>query len=88
MYYSELMNILKFDFCHTYFIRCESARPARNWCTSHGNITGNVCDECIVPFDERMRARWPKWLEREFTDRKVRGSNPTSATRLPLSRLG
>ncbi|KER24809.1 hypothetical protein T265_14332, partial [Opisthorchis viverrini] len=32
--------------------------------------------------------RWLKWLEREFTDRKVRGSNPTSATRLPLSRLG
>ncbi|KER27564.1 hypothetical protein T265_05383 [Opisthorchis viverrini] len=33
-------------------------------------------------------ARWPKWLEREFTDRKVRGSNLTSASRLPLSRLG
>ncbi|KER25018.1 hypothetical protein T265_14287, partial [Opisthorchis viverrini] len=33
-------------------------------------------------------ARWSKWLERGFTDRKVRGSNPTSATRLPLSRLG
>ncbi|KAG5454288.1 hypothetical protein CSKR_113009 [Clonorchis sinensis] len=33
-------------------------------------------------------ARWPKWLERESTDRKVRGSNPTSASRLPLSRLG
>ncbi|KAG5452702.1 hypothetical protein CSKR_102129 [Clonorchis sinensis] len=33
-------------------------------------------------------ARWLKWLEREFTDRKVRGSNPTSASRLPLSRLG
>ncbi|KER22525.1 hypothetical protein T265_14831, partial [Opisthorchis viverrini] len=32
--------------------------------------------------------KWPKWLEREFTDRKVRGSNPTSASRLPLSRLG
>ncbi|KAG5449469.1 Interferon regulatory factor 4 [Clonorchis sinensis] len=29
-----------------------------------------------------------KWLEREFTDRKVRGSNPTSTSRLPLSRLG
>ncbi|KAG5441457.1 hypothetical protein CSKR_107637 [Clonorchis sinensis] len=29
-----------------------------------------------------------QWLEREFTDRKVRGSNPTSASRLPLSRLG
>ncbi|KAG5446370.1 hypothetical protein CSKR_110252 [Clonorchis sinensis] len=31
---------------------------------------------------------WLKWLEREFTDRKVRGSNPTSASRHPLSRLG
>ncbi|KAG5445464.1 hypothetical protein CSKR_103724 [Clonorchis sinensis] len=27
-------------------------------------------------------------LERERTDRKVRGSNPASASRLPLSRLG
>ncbi|KAG5441296.1 hypothetical protein CSKR_111696 [Clonorchis sinensis] len=33
-------------------------------------------------------ARWRKWLEGEFTDRKVRGSNPTSASRFPLSRLG
>ncbi|KER20885.1 LOW QUALITY PROTEIN: hypothetical protein T265_15226 [Opisthorchis viverrini] len=32
--------------------------------------------------------RWLKWLEREFIDRKVRGLNPTSASRLPLSRLG
>ncbi|KER24476.1 hypothetical protein T265_07845 [Opisthorchis viverrini] len=32
--------------------------------------------------------RWLKWLERKFTDRKVRGSNQTSASRLPLSRLG
>ncbi|KER33773.1 hypothetical protein T265_12543, partial [Opisthorchis viverrini] len=31
---------------------------------------------------------WPKWLEREFTDRKIRGSNPTYVSRLPLSRLG
>ncbi|KAG5442903.1 hypothetical protein CSKR_107392 [Clonorchis sinensis] len=28
------------------------------------------------------------WLEREFTDRRVRGSNPTSASRLSMSRLG
>ncbi|KAG5450410.1 tRNA-specific adenosine deaminase 2 [Clonorchis sinensis] len=35
-----------------------------------------------------LGARWPKWLERESTDRKVRGSNPASASRLPLSRLG
>ncbi|KER26763.1 hypothetical protein T265_06047 [Opisthorchis viverrini] len=27
-------------------------------------------------------------LEREFADRKVRGSNPTSVSQLPLSRLG
>ncbi|KAG5443701.1 hypothetical protein CSKR_104616 [Clonorchis sinensis] len=33
-------------------------------------------------------ARRPNWLEREPTDRNVRGSNPTSASRLPLSRLG
>ncbi|KAG5452035.1 hypothetical protein CSKR_110643 [Clonorchis sinensis] len=32
--------------------------------------------------------RQPQRLERERTDRKVRGSNPTSASRLPLSRLG
>ncbi|KAG5453186.1 hypothetical protein CSKR_112747, partial [Clonorchis sinensis] len=33
-------------------------------------------------------ARWPKWSERGFTDRKVCGSNPTSTSRLPLSRIG
>ncbi|GAA55779.1 Ras-related GTP-binding protein D, partial [Clonorchis sinensis] len=38
--------------------------------------------------DPDTLARCPKWLEREFTDRKVRGSNPTSNSRLPLSRLG
>ncbi|KAG5448105.1 hypothetical protein CSKR_111617 [Clonorchis sinensis] len=34
-----------------------------------------------------MGARWFKWLERESTDRKVRGSNPASAPGLPMSRL-
>ncbi|KER19745.1 hypothetical protein T265_11557 [Opisthorchis viverrini] len=33
-------------------------------------------------------ARWLKWLERESTDRKVRCSNTTSASRLLLSRFG
>ncbi|KER31317.1 hypothetical protein T265_02375 [Opisthorchis viverrini] len=42
----------------------------------------------FLQFTGDEAARWLKWLEREFTDRKVRGSNPTSATRLPLSRLG
>ncbi|KER24500.1 hypothetical protein T265_14416, partial [Opisthorchis viverrini] len=36
----------------------------------------------------KLGARWPKWLECEFTDRKVRGSNPTSISQPPLSRLG
>ncbi|KAG5453579.1 hypothetical protein CSKR_109533 [Clonorchis sinensis] len=31
-----------------------------------------------------QKTRRPKWLERELTDRKVRGSNPTCASRLPL----
>ncbi|KER22966.1 LOW QUALITY PROTEIN: hypothetical protein T265_14741 [Opisthorchis viverrini] len=44
-----------------------------------------VIDSCILV---HSGARWPNWLEREFTDRKVRGSSPTSASRLPLSRLG
>ncbi|KER22206.1 LOW QUALITY PROTEIN: hypothetical protein T265_14909 [Opisthorchis viverrini] len=33
-------------------------------------------------------SRWLIWLEHEFTDRKVRGSNPTCMSRLPLFRLG
>ncbi|KAG5449348.1 hypothetical protein CSKR_108412 [Clonorchis sinensis] len=33
-------------------------------------------------------ARCLKWLERESTDLKVRGSSPASASRLPLSRFG
>ncbi|KER30905.1 hypothetical protein T265_02720 [Opisthorchis viverrini] len=36
----------------------------------------------------KARTRWTKWLERQFTDRKVRGSNLTSAPRLLPSRLG
>ncbi|KAG5447576.1 hypothetical protein CSKR_101342 [Clonorchis sinensis] len=39
-------------------------------------------------YQQESGARWLKWLEREFTDRKVRGSNPTSASRLHLPRLG
>ncbi|KER24046.1 hypothetical protein T265_14508, partial [Opisthorchis viverrini] len=42
---------------------------------------------CSALTPPKLGARWPKWLEREFTNRKVRGSNPPSATRLPLSRL-
>ncbi|KAG5447046.1 hypothetical protein CSKR_108894 [Clonorchis sinensis] len=37
---------------------------------------------------QRTKDEIVQWLEREFTDRKVRGLNLTSACRLPLSRLG
>ncbi|KAG5448124.1 hypothetical protein CSKR_106376 [Clonorchis sinensis] len=48
------------------------------------------CRDVELCFQSRTfrSARWLNWLEREFTDREVRGSNPTSASRLPLSRLG
>ncbi|KAG5446221.1 hypothetical protein CSKR_112499 [Clonorchis sinensis] len=36
---------------------------------------------------KRSPTSW-MWLEREFTDRKVRSSNLTSASQLPLSRVG
>ncbi|KER27804.1 hypothetical protein T265_05225 [Opisthorchis viverrini] len=42
----------------------------------------------FIPLINVRGARWSSGPEREFTDRKVRGSNPTSASRLPLSRLG
>ncbi|KAG5455281.1 hypothetical protein CSKR_113441 [Clonorchis sinensis] len=42
----------------------------------------------ILSLIHPVGARCLKWIDREFTDRKVRGSNPTSASRLPLSRLG
>ncbi|GAA53134.1 DC-STAMP domain-containing protein 2 [Clonorchis sinensis] len=38
-------------------------------------------------FEGELGTRWLKWLEREFTDRQIRDSNPTSAYRLPLSRF-
>ncbi|KAG5442256.1 hypothetical protein CSKR_100159 [Clonorchis sinensis] len=52
---------------------------ARHWKGDPPNFT--IRRDTLFP-------RWLKWLEREFTDRKVRGSNRTSASRLPLSRLG
>ncbi|KAG5453247.1 hypothetical protein CSKR_108454 [Clonorchis sinensis] len=37
--------------------------------------------------DNRLVTKLFLWLEHEFTGRKVRGSNPASASRIPLSRL-
>ncbi|KAG5452999.1 hypothetical protein CSKR_109419 [Clonorchis sinensis] len=50
--------------------------------------TGRGSQRIFSNLMSAVGARWLKRLEREFTDRKVRGSNPTSASRLNLSRLG
>ncbi|KER28586.1 hypothetical protein T265_13551, partial [Opisthorchis viverrini] len=56
-----------------------------------GHVIYGMLETVITVLQTIVRhigTRWPKWLEREFADRKVRGSNPTSVSRLPLSRLG
>ncbi|KAG5450703.1 hypothetical protein CSKR_102923 [Clonorchis sinensis] len=58
-------------------------RPSRNISPSESRCAVYFC--VLIGTAE---AGWLKWLEREFNNRKVRGSNPTSASRLPLSRLG
>ncbi|KER32613.1 hypothetical protein T265_01302 [Opisthorchis viverrini] len=48
----------------------------------------NSCYTDKYLFDTRLWGEMAHWLEREFPDQKVCDSNPTSASRLPLSRLG
>ncbi|KAG5455047.1 hypothetical protein CSKR_100956 [Clonorchis sinensis] len=55
-----------------------------NYLSQSGGIVGPNPDTARLG-RHRMGCRWQ---ECESTDRKVRGSNPTSASRLPLSRLG
>ncbi|KAG5453399.1 hypothetical protein CSKR_110027 [Clonorchis sinensis] len=43
-----------------------------------------ACEPSCLVRDSEMA----QWLERKFTDRKIRGSNPTFACQLPLSSLG
>ncbi|KAG5445308.1 hypothetical protein CSKR_105793, partial [Clonorchis sinensis] len=52
-----------------------------------GSISAIDIDRSPFPILSPAK-RMDQWLERKFTDRKVCGSNPTSASRLPLSRLG
>ncbi|KAG5443926.1 hypothetical protein CSKR_100824 [Clonorchis sinensis] len=54
----------------------------------YGRILSSLSKKCPIVHYRGQGTRWSKWLEREFTDRKVRNSNPNSASRLPLSRLG
>ncbi|KER30782.1 hypothetical protein T265_02825 [Opisthorchis viverrini] len=62
-------------------------RPISMGTTKAVIISGRK-NPAVKTLGQVWQARWPKWLEHEFTDRKVRGSNPTSVFRLPLSRLG
>ncbi|KAG5452037.1 hypothetical protein CSKR_110645 [Clonorchis sinensis] len=55
-------------------------------CLQHA--LGSLLVQVWCVCETQQGTRWLKWLEREFTDRKFRGSNPTSASRLSLSRLG
>ncbi|KAG5451760.1 hypothetical protein CSKR_109191 [Clonorchis sinensis] len=58
----------------------ESTRTSYiNRSTEGGAIDFDSCDGTC---------QMAQWLEREFTDRKIRGSNPASASRFPLFRLG
>ncbi|KER28603.1 hypothetical protein T265_13553, partial [Opisthorchis viverrini] len=65
------------------------------WITKlHRNMNGYlvcVAQNGVLPDDTttlELSVRWGEMAEvPEFTDRKVRGLSPTSATRLPLSRL-
>ncbi|KER26991.1 hypothetical protein T265_05896 [Opisthorchis viverrini] len=63
------------DSCNTLADMSPEASTTAEIPSGHSNLDGG-------------RASWLRWLEREFTDRKIRGSNPTSASGLPLSRLG
>ncbi|KAG5447575.1 hypothetical protein CSKR_101341 [Clonorchis sinensis] len=67
--------------------------PAHNWSQHVGGDSARLSDStnelrtAPIPHS-RSPGEIAQRLERERTDRKVRGSNPASASRLPLSRLG
>ncbi|KER21036.1 hypothetical protein T265_15185, partial [Opisthorchis viverrini] len=87
-----LVASLRF-LCLSKFIPCSSIKFLTMFMTSGSGVNLRTLRAVRVLRPLKLvsgvpRARWPKWLEREPTDRKVRSSNPTSASRLPLSRLG
>ncbi|KER24697.1 hypothetical protein T265_07699 [Opisthorchis viverrini] len=76
MQHSQLRNVIDERFS---WVPGESFRQ---------NQIGTRMNATSIGSKKQVDARWTKRLEREFTDRKVRGSNPTSASRLPPSRFG
>ncbi|KAG5442915.1 hypothetical protein CSKR_107403 [Clonorchis sinensis] len=91
-------NILSVPNCHVTrrlhegWDTARLPKPRQGKSRGRGRVrTTDLSVTVINSFGKRFiywGARWLKWLEREFTDRKVRGSNPTSVPRLPLFRLG
>ncbi|KAG5452375.1 Glycerate kinase [Clonorchis sinensis] len=76
---SEQLSLLVIAF----ILRCQLIRSSSKcikWHTEHVTKPAQLmqCDG----------GEMVQWLEREYTDRKIRGSNSTSASRLPLSRRG
>ncbi|KER22435.1 hypothetical protein T265_09481 [Opisthorchis viverrini] len=57
-------------------------------CYLSTNVMVYQIDRPITSQRRRLSLKMALWLGREVTDRKVRGSNPTSSSRLSLSRLG
>ncbi|KAG5452561.1 Phosphatidylinositol N-acetylglucosaminyltransferase subunit A [Clonorchis sinensis] len=51
-------------------------------------IPNAIESSMFIPDPTAKDPNFAQWLEREFTDQMVRGSSPTSASRLPLFRLG
>ncbi|KAG5443599.1 hypothetical protein CSKR_102498 [Clonorchis sinensis] len=59
--------------------------PKVEWGAHRNRRSCGVHDQVERPYELGEVAQW---LERQFSDRTIHGSNPTSASRLPLSRLG
>ncbi|KER23742.1 hypothetical protein T265_08433 [Opisthorchis viverrini] len=68
---------------------CSAFRPSTCVLCRIGRLVG-LTETLFLSVDPwcLQGGEMPSVLGREFTDRKVRGSNPTSASRLPQSRLG
>ncbi|KER19933.1 hypothetical protein T265_11401 [Opisthorchis viverrini] len=65
----------------------DRASWTRRFSPPHGDSRTTLCNT-NQDYETNTRGEVAQWLEREFIDRKVCGSNPTTAASLPPSRLG
>ncbi|KAG5441837.1 hypothetical protein CSKR_113182 [Clonorchis sinensis] len=78
--------------------QCYFSRSRNVFCIIYGNsgvvrllLALNTCDLAVADLEVAEcgpGGEMPQWFERKLADRKVRGLNSTSASRLPLSGLG